>query len=383
MDDLARQLALVLADRVTAGTGPALGVVGLRQAVRALEASGRPAREEHLLTALHSSSFQVRLSVALALIRRGPWELIERKATAWISEAESPQRTGVQHQLGLALWFCPHLAASDPSGSAADLFDRGLQLAAMDSSNPLMFEISLTRSFKLAAWARPDQAVDSRTVSLLKSQPRFWYSRVCLIHALGIRLASPAGKQPTAGECLLSGAEGVLVAAATADPHPLAREAARITRDNLAAGADAATFCWFSESRHGPVEFPAERSGDATAGRGEPAAQPHLLRRAVVGARVAATRHDQPAAGLPPPARPPRAAHGNQLPSATACSGCAHTRARRPGGAVGRLLPGPARRRGATRPAPWHEGRSIQPQVDFWLYAEQYLANKDGWEISL
>ncbi len=165
--------------------------------------------------------------------------------------------------------------------------------------------------------------------------------------------------------------------------HPGQREAARITRDNLAAGADAATFCWFSESRHGPVEFPAERSGDATAGRGEPAAQPHLLRRAVVGARVAATRHDQPAAGLPPPARPPRAAHGNQLPSATACSGCAHTRARRPGGAVGRLLPGPARRRGATRPAPWHEGRSIQPQVDFWLYAEQYLANKDGWEISL
>ena len=34
-------------------------------------------------------------------------------------------------------------------------------------------------------------------------------------------------------------------------------------------------------------------------------------------------------------------------------------------------------------PAPWHEGRSAQPQVDFWLHAEQGLANRDGWEISL
>ena len=34
-------------------------------------------------------------------------------------------------------------------------------------------------------------------------------------------------------------------------------------------------------------------------------------------------------------------------------------------------------------PAPWHEGRSARPQVDFWLYAEQALANRDGWEINL
>jgi len=34
-------------------------------------------------------------------------------------------------------------------------------------------------------------------------------------------------------------------------------------------------------------------------------------------------------------------------------------------------------------PAPWHVGRSAQPQVDFWLYAEQGLANRDGWEINL
>jgi hypothetical protein len=125
MDELAGRLALVLADRVTAANGPALGVIGLRDAVRALAAADRSGREQHLLTALHSSSFQVRLSVALALIRRGTWELIACSVDAWLSEAESPQRAGVQHQLGLALWFCPHLATVDPSGAGDDLMLAG------------------------------------------------------------------------------------------------------------------------------------------------------------------------------------------------------------------------------------------------------------------
>ena len=57
----------------------------------------------------------------------------------------------MQHQLGLTLWFCPHLATMDPSGNGDDLYARGLRLAARDDSNPLMFEISLARGFKLAA----------------------------------------------------------------------------------------------------------------------------------------------------------------------------------------------------------------------------------------
>ena len=32
---------------------------------------------------------------------------------------------------------------------------------------------------------------------------------------------------------------------------------------------------------------------------------------------------------------------------------------------------------------PWHEGRSAQAQVDFSLFAEQGLANQDGWQINL
>ncbi len=74
-------------------------------------------------------------------------------------------------------------------GEGDELYGRGLALAVREQSNPLMFEISLARGFKLAAWARPDLAVDGRALALLAGGLRLWYSRVCLIHAVGIRLA--------------------------------------------------------------------------------------------------------------------------------------------------------------------------------------------------
>ena len=42
-----------------------------------------------------------------------------------------------------------------------------------------------------------------------------------------------------------------------------------------------------------------------------------------------------------------------------------------------------SRQRCMTKRLPWHEGRSGRPQIDFWLYAEQALANPDGQEINL
>jgi hypothetical protein len=387
MDDLAGRLALVLADRVTAANGPALGVLGLRDAVQALAAADRPGREQHLLTALHSSSFQVRLSVALALMRRGTWELIARSVDAWISEAESPERTGVQHQLGLALWFCPHLATADPSGTGDDLYARGLRLAVRDDHNPLMFEISLARGFKLAAWARPDLAVDERAITLLQGRPRFWYSRICLVHAIGIRLASAAGSEATAGSWLLSEAEQAIKTTAINDPHPLVREAARITRESLSKGAEAARFSWLAESDMGRSNYQLDDEAMRLLGDvslllnliycAEPWSEHewHLLGTT---SQTPACIHRTPrrqqymangcppdcAFGLCPYPSPSRRPRGRGELSAAFCQ-AQHDVAERLG------------------PAPWHEGRSTQPQVDFWLYAEQSLANRDGWEINL
>ena len=385
-NELAGRLALVLADRVTAANGPAVGMAGLRDAVQALAADGT-GRERHLLTALHSSSFQVRLSVALALIRQGTWELIERSAEAWIAEAESPERTGVQHQLGLALWFCPHLATVDPSGHGDDLYARGLRLASRSDHNPLMFEISLARGFKLAAWAGPDLPVDERAIGLLRSGLRFWYSRVCLVHAVGIRLASAAGRQASADAGLLGPAESVLEMLASADPHPLVREAARITRDGLAAGSEAAVFCWLAESDMGRSNY--RLNDEAMRLLGDVSLLLNLIYCAepwsdhewqLLGTtsqlpaciRRPAHRRQYMTGGCPrdcplelcPYPSPSRRPRGRGELSAAFCQ-AQHDVAERLG------------------PAPWHEGRSAQPQVDFWLFAEQGLANRDGWEINL
>lgn len=42
---------------------------------------------------------------------------------------------------------------------------------------------------------------------------------------------------------------------ARTDPHPLVREAARITRDGLASGAEVTTFCWLAESDMGRSNY--------------------------------------------------------------------------------------------------------------------------------
>jgi AAA domain-containing protein len=387
MDELAERLALVLADRVTAGSGPALGVAGLRDALRALEAANGPNAEQHLLTALHSSSFQVRLGAALGLIRRGRWELIERRVEEWIRQAEAPEAGRVQHQLGLALWFCPHLAETEQSARGDELYLRGLRLAAHDDSNPLMFEVSLARGFKLAAWARPELAADERALHLLTARPRFWYSRICLVHAAGIRLATPAGRQASAGAGLAGRAHEVITLAAMTDPHPLVREAARITIDGLAAGAEPARFCWLSESEMGGSN--SRLADEAMRLLGDVSLLMNLIYCAEPWSdtewRLLGTTSDLPVCIRRPAQREQHMAGG--CPHDCAFGLCPYPGpSRRPRGrgelsaAFCQAQHDVAERLG---PASWHERRAGRPRVDFWLYAEQYLANRDGWEINL
>ncbi len=293
----------------------------------------------------------------------------------------------MQHQLGLALWFCPHLATVDPSGHGDDLYVRGLRLASRSDHNPLMFEISLARGFKLAAWASPDLPADERAIGLLRSGLRFWYSRVCLVHAVGIRLASAAGRQASSEAGLLESAESVLEAAASGDPHPLVRETARITRDGLTAGSEAAAFCWLAESDMGRSGYQLNDEAMRLLGDvslllnlvycaepwsdhewqllGTTSQLPACIRRPARRRQYMTTGcpRDCPLELCPYPS-PSRRPRGRGELSAAFCQ-AQHDVAERLG------------------PAPWHEGRSAQPQVDFWLFAEQGLANRDGWEINL
>jgi hypothetical protein len=95
LDGLAGRLALVLADRVTTAGAAAVGVAGLRDAARALSAVDCAGSERHLLAALHSSSFQVRLAVALAHVRRA-------RSSGYVRSAASGQ-----DRLTTNPWECP------------------------------------------------------------------------------------------------------------------------------------------------------------------------------------------------------------------------------------------------------------------------------------
>jgi AAA domain len=386
MDRLAARLSLLLADRITAASGPALGASGLRDAVEALTLPGHPGRERHLLTALHSSSFQVRLSVAIALIRLGIWELIEKSAEQWIAKAESPSSTGVQHQLGLALWFCPHLASVSPSDRGADLYARGLRLASANDSNPLMFEVSLARGFKLSAWARPDLPADARAIELLRARPRFWYSRLSLVHAIGIRAASKPGRQAGSDPAVNGGAEPAL-RWSRADPHPLVREAVEVTRTALASGSPVASFCWLSESDMGRSR--AQMSDQTMRLLGDVSLLLNLIYCAEPWSerewRLLGTSSELPSCISRPAHRIRYMTSG--CPADCPFLLCPYpSPSRRPRGrgelsaAFCRTQAEIAERLG---PAPWHAGRSTASQVDFWLYAEQHLASREGWEIDL
>lgn len=89
-EQLAERLALTLADRISSSSGPVLSQSGQRDAVGTLDRSVRRDAEQQLLLALHSSQFPVRLSAALALLRRGRSDALLDGVTEWIDQAESP-----------------------------------------------------------------------------------------------------------------------------------------------------------------------------------------------------------------------------------------------------------------------------------------------------
>lgn len=383
--ELARRLALALADRATGAGGPVLSTAGMRDAVTVLDGHVHNDAEKYLLQALHSSSFPVRLSVALALLRRdSPRELLD-SVEGWISAAESPAASGVQHQLGLALWFCPYLREFAPDGRGAELFRRGRQLAMAADSNPLMFETSLCRGFKLAAWVHPDAGPDPAAVDLLTATPRFWYSRISLVHALGIRLASP---QATAGgQDTVDRAYAALRTSAHDDPHPLVRHAAALVLRGLADHAPPASFAWLAEtdmarSNTELADEPLRLLGDVS-----------LFLNLIYCAepwsdtlwRFLATSNDLPACIGRPDTR--TAAMRTGCPPTCVFELCPYPGPARRGRGRGELSGSFCRTQkdlaARLSAAAWQTRSPKRVLTDFWAYAEENLANRDGWEINL
>lgn len=83
---------------------------------------------------------------------------------------------------------------------------------------------------------------------------RFWYSRVSLVHALGIRLASSRASSTRTSAGSIDPARDSVVRAEQAlrstasDAHPLVREAAALTYAAVVAGRSPEEFSWLAET---------------------------------------------------------------------------------------------------------------------------------------
>jgi hypothetical protein len=246
-----------------------------------------------------------------------------------------------------------------------------------------MFETSLCRGFKLAAWVHPDHPIDPALLDLLTARPRFWYSRISLVHALGIRLASPGtGADDEVRERALAA-----VGRAVDDRHPLVAEAARLVLDGLDAGRPAGSFAWLAEtdmarSNSALDDRPQRLLGDVS-----------LLLNLIYCAepwpdplwRFLAEADDLPDCIRHPAQREERMRHG--CPSHCSFGLCPYPGPSRRGRGRGELSGLFCRTQAdlvlRLRRAPWQDGGRRRPLAEFWEYAEGILANRDGWEINL
>jgi hypothetical protein len=231
--------------------------------------------------------------------------------------------------------------------------------------------------------AQPNPPVHAALLDLIESRPRFWYSRVSLLHALGIRLACSGTNTPDG----LSARGHAALRHAAADPHPLVREAARLIQRGIWAGQPPESFSWLAET---DVARSNSRLGEAAQRLlgdtslflnliycAEPWSEPSWRLIAESDElpeciRRPAVRESLMRDGCPPGCRfqlcpypgPARRGRGRGELSGAFCR-------------VQRDLSGRLPR------AAWQEKHARHELVGFWLYAEEHLATREGWEINL
>lgn len=136
----------------------------------------------------------------------------------------------------LAAWLLPSFAEFAPEAvgePARALLDR-VVVAARNATHARHLEAALGRGFKLAAVAAPSRPPSRAALRLLEEHPHFWYARISLVQALGIRLTS----SQHGPDDLVRSTRQVLAEVADHDPHPLVQRSAllmiRAVRDQQA-----------------------------------------------------------------------------------------------------------------------------------------------------
>lgn len=187
--------------------------------------------------------FSTRLEAALRLAESGACdERLLRQYDRSLSRLEAAIASGGQLRTwhyALALWLVPSAFEERRNAATTDLLARGIAVATSDL-DPSNFEFSLSRGFKIAAWARRSAAIDPALLTFATKPVRHWFSRMNLMHAISLRLATEQRPRAHPAWPVLQRMRD--------DPHPLMREASRLAIGALEEGVDIERVVWFSES---------------------------------------------------------------------------------------------------------------------------------------
>lgn len=213
-----------------------------KRAVSSLNVLPSAIRSGHLWTVCKNARYSIRMEAALSLARSGAAtpSLLDEFAEIFDRVEAARDSGGHLHnwRYALPMWLLPSAVELDDSHYTNGLLGRALELCKRPL-DPVNFEMSLSRGFKLAAWLRRDCLVSPAALSLLNEPPRFWLSRLNLIHALALRIATGADQRSIVRHALVK---------ATRDSHPFVREAAKICVTCIKSGGNVETAVWLHEA---------------------------------------------------------------------------------------------------------------------------------------
>lgn len=196
--------------------------------------------------------FLVRWTAAKVLAALGPQAhtYLAQEFALILEQAEAEPPSAVQRSLPLGVlgWVLPGMCRQRGVAQGSLLADHLGRLLAIAERNtdPLLLEVSLARGIKMVALAVPAGPMDPLAIALLESPARYWYSRICLVHAIAIRIAD--GSDPE------NGGLRRLEVLMRRDPHPYVREAARLCLRGIDRHQHYSTYIWENEVVE--VQFP-------------------------------------------------------------------------------------------------------------------------------
>jgi hypothetical protein len=210
------------------------------EAVDALGRLGGAKAYDALRQALDDPEFSVRLAAGKELGRGGEaaYELMRQEVGGILKDCGAvggDADPALQKKLAGFGYVLPLLRRDEGEGHVPEV-DR--LIALVKKGVGAQAEATIARGFKADAWGAPRRSVDASKAGDLLDATRWWYPKLCLLHALTLRAVEAKDEKAK---------QRVRAEAERADAHPFAREAAQQCVKAIDSGEDVRLWIWKDE----------------------------------------------------------------------------------------------------------------------------------------